>query len=393
VSLAVLVARARELRSLLASFDPAVVTGADCATVVTELAGVEKACAAAKALAAARAASCGAHRTAGFADAGDWLAREGGTSVGAARAALETATQVESCERTKEALREGSLSLEQAGEIVRTEQARPGSEAELLAVAATSGLSTLRNRAQRRRQEAMDVERLYHLRREARHVRHWRTEIGNVAGTFELPPEIGIPFVNRLDAETDRVRRTAQQAGQTLERREAYAADAFARMVAGEGKRHATRADLVVVVDLHAFRRGHAHDDEPCSILGGGPIPVAVARDLATDAFVKAVLHDGVSIHTVAHFGRHIPAELRTALELGPAPDFDGVECIEPGCGRRYGLEWDHVDPVANHGPTSFANLKPRCWNHHRDKTELDRLAGLLDSRVASARRQKRAPP
>ena len=82
-------------------------------------------------------------------------------------------------------------------------------------------------------------------------------------------------------------------------------------------------------------------------------------------------------IHTVAHFGRHIPAELRTALELGPPPGFDGVECVEEGCGRRYGLEWDHVDPVANGGPTSYDNLKARCWPHHRAKTERDRQAGL----------------
>jgi hypothetical protein len=28
---------------------------------------------------------------------------------------------------------------------------------------------------------------------------------------------------------------------------------------------------------------------------------------------------------------------------------------------RRYGLEWDHVDPVAHNGPTSFDNLRTRC--------------------------------
>ena len=44
-------------------------------------------------------------------------------------------------------------------------------------------------------------------------------------------------------------------------------------------------------------------------------------------------------------------------------------------------------------GPTSYDNLKPRCWPHHRDKTELDRLAGLLDGRVTEARREKRGPP
>ncbi|MBV8159731.1 MAG: HNH endonuclease, partial [Acidimicrobiia bacterium] len=68
-----------------------------------------------------------------------------------------------------------------------------------------------------------------------------------------------------------------------------------------------------------------------------------------------------------------------TALELGGPPDFDGVRCSVAGCGRRYGLEWDHEDPVAHDGPTSFENVNAKCWPHHQEKTERDRRAGLLD--------------
>ena len=130
--------------------------------------------------------------------------------------------------------------------------------------------------------------------------------------------------------------------------------------------------------DLGAYRRGHAHPGEVCQAIGGGPLPVGRARELSRDAFIKAVLHDGVRVGTVKHFGRHISAELRTALELGGPPGFEGAMCAEPGCGRRYGLEWDHVDPLANGGATSYDNLAARCWPHHRDKTERDRAAGLL---------------
>ncbi|MBO0730948.1 MAG: HNH endonuclease, partial [Acidimicrobiaceae bacterium] len=156
----------------------------------------------------------------------------------------------------------------------------------------------------------------------------------------------------------------------------AHAADAVAQMLAGSGRGRSPRADMVVVVDLNAFRRGHAHPGEPCHIIGGGPIPVDIAREISRDAFLKMAFHDGVNIHTVTHFGRHIPAEVRTALELGSAPTFEGARCTD--CGRRWGLEWDHVDPVANHGPTTYINLKPRCWPCHHDKTERDRQAGLL---------------
>jgi hypothetical protein len=63
---------------------------------------------------------------------------------------------------------------------------------------------------------------------------------------------------------------------------------------------------------------------------------------------------------------------------LGAPPGFDGIACSEHGCDRKYGLEIDHVDPCANGGPTSLANLKPECKPHHWDKTRRDRRAGLL---------------
>ena len=59
---------------------------------------------------------------------------------------------------------------------------------------------------------------------------------------------------------------------------------------------------------------------------------------------------DGTQVQTVAHCGRNIPARVLTALELGFPPEFDGAVCSEEGCDRRYDLEWDHDDPVANRG-------------------------------------------
>ena len=81
----------------------------------------------------------------------------------------------------------------------------------------------------------------------------------------------------------------------------------------------------------------------------------------------------------------------RQALQLGAPPDFEGAHCVDEGCGRRHGLEWDHLDPVANGGVTSFDNLVARCWPHHRDKTVRDRAAGRLGRRAAAA--GERGPP
>jgi hypothetical protein len=222
-------------------------------------------------------------------------------------------------------------------------------------------------------------------------VRHWRDDLGMIAGTFRLTPDVGVPFVNRLEREAQRLRLAAKQRGDEVERFEAYAADAVAEMIqpTATATARGRTADVVIVCDLNAYRRGHAHRDERCHIVGGGPIPVRVAREMAEDAFLKAVLHDGVNIHTVKHLGRHIPAELRTALELGPLPDLDGVTCCEVGCDRRYGLEWDHDEPFSNGGETSYENLRPRCRPHHWDKTERDRRAG----RHRGQPRRPRPPP
>jgi 5-methylcytosine-specific restriction endonuclease McrA len=121
-------------------------------------------------------------------------------------------------------------------------------------------------------------------------------------------------------------------------------------------------------------------------VLGGGPVPPSEVRRLARDAFVKAVTHDGVRIDTVVHYGRRkkLPAVLETALGLGPPPRFPGVACRR--CGRRFGLQWDHIDPVANGGPTSAANTQPLCWGCHQDKTSEDRAAGLLGTTVGDGR-------
>ncbi|MGH9036984.1 MAG: DUF222 domain-containing protein [Acidimicrobiia bacterium] len=374
-----LLAAARALRAALAGFEPGLCAGEDCAVVVEELAATEKACAAARVRAAARASDCGAHREKGFADAADWLARASGTSTVAAKAELETARALEEMPETRAAAAAGELSLAQAQEVAKTEAECPGSEAELLAVAKAGSLKTLKDKARKRRLGDIDPEELHVRQHQARFFRHWRTDLGMVGFAGELPPEVGLPFVNRLDAETDRLRRRARRDG-NREAREAHGADALVRLAAGGGAGKARSTDLTIVCDLRAYRRGHPHPGEPCHLVGGGPIPVSLVRQLSEDAFLKAVLHDGTRIGTVVHYGRHIKAELRTALELGTVPDFDGVTCIEVGCDRYYHLEWDHIDPRAHHGPISSDNLQPLCYPHHREKTTRDRRAGLLHS-------------
>jgi hypothetical protein len=345
-----------ELMRALVAFEPAALADGERAEMAACLARAAKACEAACA------------RVGGPVD---MLARVSGGTLAGVRSALAAVSAAEACAATSDALKRGEISLAQAAEIASV----PEHEPELLELARKSSLGPVRDAARGHRLAAIPPEELSKRQRASRTFRHWRDEIGMVCFFGALPPDEGVAFVNRLDRETDREWRAAWREKRP-EARGAHAADALVKLTEGRGKRGGT--DLVLVVDLNAYRRGHAHEGEPCHIVGGGPIPVDVARELSEDAFVKAVLHDGVEIHTVAHFGRHIPAHLRTALELGAPPDFEGVKCSDEGCERRYGLQWDHVDPCANGGMTSFRNLQPLCTPGHFEKTERDRRAGLL---------------
>jgi hypothetical protein len=317
----------------------------------------------------------------------EWVARTTGSTPAEARTTLSTVAALASCPATSDAVKAGEVSLAQAREIASAELVVPGTESALLEVAATTGFAGLREEVRRVRLGAVDREELHAEQHRSRSVTHWVDALGMVSGGFRLPPEVGVPFVNRLDAETDRLRRAAKREGVT-EARDAHAADAFVAMTSAGDARRSTRADVVYVCDLNAAARGHTAGDELCHVVGGGPVPVSVVRAAAVSAFVMVAVRDGQKLDTIVHYGRKIPVELRTALELGDPQRLDGAVCSEDDCDRRYGLEWDHLDPVANGGPSSYENMRAECGPHHWEKTERDRKAGLLDSR-----RDERGPP
>ena len=365
-----MIAEIRRMRARIGALDAATVTTADCAVVAAELAKLKKACAAASALFAARAGQ-----------SAEDVARLNGSSVGAARAAMETVESLGSCPATAAAVTSGEVSLEQAREITMTEAECPGSEHEMLAIARDSGLKTLKEQARRRRHRANGIDEIHRRRLAARQLRHWTNELGNVAFCGELPPEQGLPFINRLEAETDRVRSEAKKSDSPVESRDAHRADAFARIFsASAGVKRAPSTELSLVLDYRAAVRGHAEDGEVSHVIGGDDLPVDVIKDLAKDALINVVIHDGVNPLRIKRFGRYRPAALEAVLRLGPAPGFRGVLCVD--CGREARTQWDHVDPVANGGATTFENLEPRCWTCHGEKTERDRQAGLLDGRA-----------
>lgn len=385
-----LVWEVKDLRAALAGFDPGFYSGADCALLAEELAATEKACTAARLLAAARAVGAGAHRERGFSDGAAWLARQSGSTSGRARQELQTASRLDEHPDTKQALIAGEISLAQAQEIAQT----PGAESDLLGVARQGDLSKLREAARQHRQSQVDPGELRRRQFCLREFRHWADREGMIRFAGALPPETGLTLVRRVEAAAARLHRAAKQAanrtGGQVERFDAYAADALISLTTGAGDaKGAPRVDLVLVCDLNAWLRGRGLPGEACHIIGGGPIPVDIARQLADNPFLKAVVHDGTNILSVKHYGRqHIPAALRTALDLGPPPRFTGRRCVR--CGRTFGLQDDHDNPVANGGVTSKTNLQDLCYPCHLDKTEQDRKAGRLGPNAPTRRQIKR---
>lgn len=373
-----LISGLKDLRAALGAFDARIYSGADCAVLAEELAATEKACATARMLTAARAVSTGAHKERGFSDGADWMARHTGSTGSQARHALDTAKHLDEHPETKEALVAGDISLAQAQEIAQT----PGAESDLLGVARGGDLSKLREAARELRQSQVDPAELRRRQFASREFRHWQDRDGMVRFAGALPPETGLPLVRRVETAAGRLHRaakkTANESGGRVERFDAYAADALVSLTAGDNDvNHARNVDLVIVSDLNAWRRGHSLSGEVCHIIGGGPIPVDVAKQLAGDPFLKAVIHDGTDILLVKHFGRHIPAARLWTWVPRPGSTGDAARAVAGPSGSKTTMRipWRTADPRRNR--TSRSSATPAISRKPRKTAEPDGSAEI----------------
>src|ERR687891_2694113 len=325
------------------------------------------------------------------------VARATGTSMGKAKQTLETGVALKDAPEVGDALARGEVSLDQAGEIAKAEQASPGSAGDLLNVAKEASFNVLRDEARRIKLEAEQHRGLGDRQREARSARSHIDELGMVDIHLRFQPHLGTPIRNRAEAEASRLYREAKKNGQQ-EPFERHLADAYAKMLSGNGKGRTTRPELVVLVNHEVAKRGwrDVKDGEYCKIPGVGPVPPEVAKQIAGDAFLNGVFYDGVDLRHFKRWTKNIPVDIQRALELGPPPDFDGVKCTD--CGNRFRPERDHVEPRNSGGPSSTTNLEWRCDPCHEQKTKRDRLAGKLTPRPPAGKRgpppdERRGPP
>jgi hypothetical protein len=310
------------------------------------------------------------------------LARVTGTSVGKARATVETANALRDCDVVSTAFGGGDISFEQAAEIARAEKAKPGSGSDLLSIAKSESFHVLRDEARKVVLEADRHRGLAERQREARSARSYTDPLGMVNVYMRLEPHVATPIISRAEAEAARMYRAVKDEGKQ-EPFERHLCDAFVKMLSGSSvKGNAKRPELVVLVSHEIARRGwkDVRDGEVCKIPGVGPVAPEVARRVAEDAFLTGLVYDGEDLRNVRRWTRNIPVEVRLALELGKPPDFDGVRCTD--CGNRFRNEHDHDEPHVLRGPASVDNLSWRCRSCHRQKTERDRKDGKLKPRT-----------
>ena len=366
------------LRGLLAQLDPGSLTGESARRLFAEAAAVERLASALKLLLAP--ALKASSPATGHRSVEEWMASESGTSLADAHKVVATAEKVAQLAITGQALRSGELSVAQVEAVASAAVVAPASEAKLLLAARSETVRELQSRSRRVVLESRGtVEERYARQRRLRSFAHWVDDEGMVAGRFRLTPDVGSAVVKVVQRQADRHFRLANQQGRR-ESAENYAADALVDLVTGGARkltgprgaadRRAGR-EVVVVVSHEALRRGFVADasDEVCEVPGFGAVPVAAARGILADCFLKAVVVDGTRVTHVKHFGRHRRAEIDTALLVQGVVGRGSVRCSADGCDRQVGLEWDHVQPFAKGGPTSVDNLQPLCRFHHRQKT------------------------
>ena len=362
----------RNVSRHLAGADPDRVTSAQAAELVELFAEIERLGAAGKVLYAGRAAQSTVWRDEGHRSAASWMAQKTGTGLGEAIATLETAEALSSLPETSDALRRGELSGSQVKVIAGAARTDPRTETELLHTAATHSLKGLKERAAQVRaaagSEAEEIAR-YNAVRAARYVRHWADPDGAFRLDAKLTPDAGATLLSALQPEADARFHQARK-NQEHEPPAAYLADALVALVSGEEAVAVTddparsggssRAAVSIRVDAAALRRGYAEGGETCHIPGVGPVPVAVATKVLSDAHVKLFVVDGADILSVCHVGRTVPAHVQSALE-----ERDPT-CVVPGCDTAKGLENHHWDvPYAECGTSTLENLARVCSWHH----------------------------
>jgi hypothetical protein len=388
----------RDVRAQCEALDPDSVPLPDVLPVFRSLERMAKLVEGAKLRLARKLDEAGVARVDGCRDTAEFLAKATGTSVGAARDALETSKRLGEQRHTDAALAKGQLSGEQARVVSDAVAADPSAERRLLHTAQGQTIRDLKARCGQVKANAHPDDR---ARREAirrsRSCRTWTDAEGAWNLAVRHLPEVGAEIEAFLAPYTHARFEAARNAG-IHEPREAYRADGLLDLArastTGATPKGARRADTKVFVhiDLQTLQSHERRPESVCHIDGLGPVDIDHVRSLLGEAFAVALIEDGCDVRRVVHLGRRVTALQRSALEAR------GYRCEVPGCEVTWGLEIDHDQDWAFTRVTTLDDLSWKCGYHHHERTHLGaRLTGPVGDRTWIApdgtTRRTRPPP
>jgi hypothetical protein len=228
----------------------------------------------------------------------------------------------------------------------------PDNAAALLAIAERTPAGRLGAAIASWAQRNEDPEAIRRRQHEERSVT-WRTEpSGTVLVTARLAPESAGAVCAAIDAHVTRDRAPA---GASLPQQRADALTAA--MTGGAGS-------VTAEVVFHVREGGNTLTD-------GTPLSDHAVGRLLPDAFVSLLLHDTERQPVDASPRRRHPTRRQRRVL-----DEIQQECAHPGCHASAFLQYDHVQPYDEGGPTVLANLQRLCGPHNRAKEAGRRGAG-----------------
>jgi hypothetical protein len=355
-------------RRILSELEPGCLRGDDALALVELITEGERVLAAARTCLLKRVEESNVWRASGERSAAHLIAYRTGTTVGRARAGLETAERLERLPATAEAFRAGALSETQVADVADAASRVPGAEARLLDRARRGTVKQLRDECRRVKAAGRDAGTIYAAIRRDRCFRTWTDGDGGFNGAFRTTPDAGARILAALDAQIEVVFRAARSE-RLREPREAYAMDALESLVCSRrGGDAKERREIRVLVDHQALVRGHTETGEVCEIDGIGPVPVSVVESWRGDAYLRLIVTDGVDVKAITHRSRYVDAHQDAALRVRDR------SCVIEGCDVTWRLERDHHVPFSAGGPTTLDNLQRLCGFHHALKTKGWRL-------------------
>lgn len=276
-----------------------------------------------------------------------WLADVCGIEISTARTQVRVARAMRTFPALDEAMATGDISYAKARVLVPALTADNADALLSIAVSTPAGKLGAAIAAWSQRNE--DPDTIRHRQHEARAL-SWRTDPdGTVVITARLTPETAAAVCAVIDTH---VTRNHAPAGASLAQQRADALAAIVTSTDSSGGGNFVAAEVVI----HVREGGNTLTD-------GTPLSDHAVARLLPDAFVSLLIHDTQRQPIDASPRRRFPTRRQRRVTDEACP-----ECAWPGCHATTFIQYDHIHPYAQGGPTTLTNLQRLCGPHNRAK-------------------------